>query len=139
MRQSSNDLFESLFNIYQDPTVKGIYRDLFVNPYSELRYDAYTTEDGAVILVDVPAGCQSPTVKVEKGVLSIELNRPHPEVEDSWKKISTERRFGTWKKTWDLADTYDPESVDAELKNGELKVTIKFAAKKASKVVEVRT
>lgn len=135
---STSDVFDALFNVYADPTTKSIINDLFRNPCSDLRCDAYTTEDGAVILVDVPAGSDTPVVKVEKGILTIEVKRPKPTVDSTWKAISTNRVFGTWKKSWDLADTYDQESVDAALKDGELRVTVKFAAKTQPKVVEVR-
>jgi len=90
--------------------------------------------DQVSIKADLPPGCDKPVVKVENGSMKIEVTRPIPkEVKGTF-----ERPYGKWTRTWELHDTHDPDSVEADIKDGVLTVTVKSLKSSKSRTVEIK-
>ena len=105
-------------------------------PDKALLCDIFEKDDSLYIVADIPAGSDKPEVKIEKGVLSITVNRPSVPTKGYSR---AERVFGKWTRQFDLdEDTVDADSVDAEVKDGVLTITFKKSSKSRTKVVEVR-
>ena len=74
---------------------------------------------------------------VENGQLSVTLERSAGD--EPPKYAYNERRFGKVTRTVDLPDTVDPDSVEAELRNGVLHVSIAKRPETQPRRVEIRT
>ncbi|MEO0531503.1 MAG: Hsp20/alpha crystallin family protein [Planctomycetota bacterium] len=87
--------------------------------------------------LDVP-GVKSDAVEVtvENGQLSITVERAPGE--DAPKPLYNERRFGKVTRSLDLPDTVDPDSVDAHLADGVLRVSIAKRPETQPRKIEVR-
>ncbi|MEM6798319.1 MAG: Hsp20/alpha crystallin family protein [Planctomycetota bacterium] len=74
-------------------------------------------------------------VTFDKGVLTVKLDRPAPE---DRKYHHNERGFGSLKRTVALPDTVDAETLEAELKDGVLHVSIEKRPEAQPKRVELK-
>lgn len=75
-------------------------------------------------------------VTVENGELSVQLERSAGEDPPTF--AYNERRFGKVTRTVDLPDTVDPESVEAQLRDGVLYVSIAKRPETKPRRIEVR-
>jgi len=76
------------------------------------------------------------TISVEAGVLSISGEKTREEVENS-KYRMYERSVGTFTRRFQLPEDADAEKVSAEMKNGELVITIPKAEKALPKKIAI--
>lgn len=94
-------------------------------------------DEGAYhIELDVP-GVQRENVDVtlDKGVLTISLERKHEESENTRKGWREERLYGKVTRAFTLPETIDSDNISAEMKDGVLHVTvIKLPAAQPRKV-----
>jgi len=79
-------------------------------------------------------------VKVDKGVLTISGERHHEsEEEDKKKKFHrVERSYGRYTRSFRLPEEVDADKVDAQFKNGVLKVHLPKGEEKVPQAVEVK-
>lgn len=89
------------------------------------------------VALDVPGvAADALEVTVENGQLSITVERTAGETEPTY--LYNERRFGKVTRSLDLPDSVDPDSVEAELKNGVLSVSVAKRPETQPKRIEVR-
>lgn len=89
------------------------------------------------IELDAPGvDAQDVDVTVENGQLAITVERSAGEALAEY--IYNERRFGKVTRSLDLPDTVDPGSVEAELKNGVLRVSIAKRPETQPRKIDVR-
>lgn len=87
--------------------------------------------------LDVPGvAAEAVEVTVENGQLAITVERSAGE--NPPKHVYNERRFGKLTRTLDLPDTVDPQTVDAQLRDGVLHVTVAKRPETQPRRVEVR-
>ncbi len=72
----------------------------------------------------------------EKGTLRITTERPAPE--DTRTGLVDERRYGKVTRTVTLPESIDPESINAELTNGVLHVTVQKKPEAQPKRIEIK-
>lgn len=87
--------------------------------------------------LDVPGvSADAVEVTVENDQLAITVERSRGESEPSY--LYNERRFGKVTRSLDLPDTVDPDSVEAELKDGVLRVSVAKRPETQPRKIEVR-
>ncbi|QDT67529.1 Spore protein SP21 [Planctomycetes bacterium MalM25] len=87
--------------------------------------------------LDVPGvSAEAVEVTVENGQLSITVERSAGENPPTY--AYNERRFGKVTRTLDLPDTVDPETVDAQLRDGVLRVSIAKRPETQPRRIDVR-
>lgn len=74
-------------------------------------------------------------VTFDKGVLSVTLDRPRHEDRQYW---HNERAFGAVTRSVTLPDTVDPESIEAELTDGVLSVSIAKVPEAQPRKIELK-
>ncbi len=96
----------------------------------------WEAEDRLHLEVDAP-GVKKEDVEVtfEKGVLSIVVERRREEDRQYW---HNERGFGKVTRTLALPDTVDPDSIEAELTDGVLQVSIAKLPEVQPRKIELR-
>lgn len=98
------------------------------------------TENEYEITVDLP-GMKTEDVNVEfrNGDLWItgERKQEHEEQRKNWHRV--ERRYGQFRRVLNLGQDVDPDKVNAEFKDGVLKVTVPKSEKSKPKRIEIKS
>lgn len=124
---------DSLINHFLgEPTRRGVTRTGWDAPAS-----LWEADEKLHVELDAPGvDAESVEVTVENGQLSITLERTNGETPPAY--AYNERRFGKVTRSLDLPETVDPESIDAELKNGVLHVSVNKRPETQPRKIEVR-
>lgn len=103
------------------------------------RVDVAETEREFTINAEIPDVKKADVkVTVDNGVLSIRGER-HQEKEEKDKKFHRiERAYGTFTRSFRLPDNVDETGIDAEFKNGMLKLSIPKLEEAKPKAIEVK-
>jgi HSP20 family protein len=97
----------------------------------------FEDDDRLYIKIDAPGvTAEKVDITVENNQLSVTLERTNGEKPPQY--VYNERRFGKVTRTLDLPDTVDPESIEAELTAGVLRVSIAKRPETLPRKVEVR-
>ena len=97
----------------------------------------WEAEDRLFVEVDAPGVLpEQVSVTFENGQLSISLERSAGEPVPTF--AYNERRFGKVTRTLSLPDTVDPESIDAKLNNGVLRVEVAKRPETQPRKIEVK-
>jgi HSP20 family protein len=90
-----------------------------------------------VVEIDLPGVIQSAIdVTVEKNTLRLTAERPSPEGERRY--VHQERSFGKVERTITLPETVDPEGIEAELRDGVLRLNMAKRPELQPKKVQVK-
>lgn len=124
---------DSLLNhFFTGPVSGGANRAAWAAPAS-----LWEADERLHVELDVPGVEQDKVeVTVENGQLSITVERTAGENPPNY--LYNERRYGRVTRSLDLPDTVDPESVEAELKNGVLHVSVAKRPETQPRKIEVR-
>jgi len=97
---------------------------LTVPEESNMKCDIYEKDGKYHIEMDIP-GFDKKDIKVEcnKGYLTITAEKENEEVDEQKKYIRRERAYGKYKREFYLGDV-QMENIDAEFKDGILKITV---------------
>jgi HSP20 family protein len=135
MNQNSelSDLFENLFGNKQREEMKQ--RKYQCAPSTNI----IENKDGFELQMAVP-GFQKKDVKIslEKNVLTITSEKEAEKQDEEVKFTRREFVYGTFSRSFTLPDTIDVENINADFKNGILKVTLpKMEEVKISKEIKI--
>ncbi|MDD2715095.1 MAG: Hsp20/alpha crystallin family protein [Candidatus Wallbacteria bacterium] len=115
--------------------------DLWETGYRYPAVDIYEKDKIVHIDAEVP-GLDKEDIKVEleEGILSISGETKAETEEKDKNYFRTERRYGTFKRTFTLGDGVDETGIQAKFDNGILKVLVplKEIPKKEAKLIEVK-
>jgi HSP20 family protein len=101
--------------------------------------DVSETEKEFVVKAELPGiDAKDINVSLTDGVLTIRGERKHENEEKKENYHLVERGFGSFSRAFQLPREVDPEKVDAEYKNGVLKVRIPKAECRAPNRIEVK-
>lgn len=104
----------------------------YVNP----PVDIYETQDGLTVLADLPGAAQdSIGISVEDGVLTIRGTVPEKESAGS---DYTEFELVSYFRQFKLGEKIDQEKIQAEYRNGVLKLLLPFAEKAKPRQIQVK-
>lgn len=96
----------------------------------------WEAEDHLHLEIDAPGVAKDAVdVTFDKGVLTVKLERPQPE---DRKYYHNERTFGSVSRSVTLPDTVDPESIEAQLNDGVLRVSIAKLPEAQPKKIELK-
>jgi HSP20 family protein len=124
---------DSLLNhLFTGPVTSAVTRAAWTAPAS-----LWEAGDRLHVELDVPGVApESVEVTVENGQLVLTVERSLGENPPAY--VYNERRFGKVTRSLALPDTVDPESVEAELKNGVLHVSVAKRPETQPRKVEIR-
>ncbi|TWT95251.1 Spore protein SP21 [Botrimarina colliarenosi] len=124
---------DSMLNhLFTGPVTSAVTRAAWTAPAS-----LWEADNRLHVELDVPGVAQDAVeVTVENGQLAIVVERTPSAEPPTY--LYNERRFGKVTRSLDLPDTVDPESVEAELKNGVLHVSIAKRPETQPRKIEVR-
>lgn len=124
---------DSLINQFLgDPARRDAFRNGWNAPAS-----LWEADEKLHVEIDAPGvNSESVEVTIENGQLSITLERSAGENPPTY--VYNERRFGKVTRSLDLPETVDPESIDAELKNGVLRISVTKRPETQPRKIEVR-
>ncbi len=131
MRYSNpvNTLFNDIFN--------GIYREQPTRKSFRPQIDIVESETDFKLFADLPGFSKKDvTLSVENDVLTISGEKKHQEAEDNYYRYY-ERRDGAFERKFNLPEEVDSDSVTAEMKNGELIVSIRKVVNVVPKKVNI--
>ncbi len=102
--------------------------------------DVIESPDRVVVLLDVPgARAESLDVRLAGTTLHVEGKRPWPTDEVAGEVRLQERRCGEFSRTIDLPAPVDPDSVEAALSDGVLRIVIRKTEQARARRVMVRS
>jgi HSP20 family protein len=101
--------------------------------------DIYETEKEYLIKLDLPELTKEEVkVFVEDGVLSIQGERKKEKEEKGKKFLRIERSYGTFLRTFTVPPDADETKIDAEFREGLLKVHLPKSEKAKPKTIDVK-
>lgn len=78
------------------------------------------------------------SVTVENGVLALNGEKKHEKKEEKKGTMYSERSYGRFERSFSLGESVSPESVEAEYRNGVLRVRLKKSPKAEPKQIQVK-
>ena len=131
---------EQMARLFGFPTVRpyAMEEALTVADFMPL-VDIYETEKEYLIKLDLPeVGKEEVKVFVEDGVLTIQGERKKEKEEKGKKFHRIERSFGTFLRTFTVPPDADDTKIDAEFKEGLLRVHLPKSEKAKPKTIDVK-
>lgn len=130
---------ENKMSVYNDEKEKALTREetRAQNNYLSPAVDIYETEDGLVVIADLPGVDKSGLeINVEQGVLTLEA---HASAEVAAEEISREFALRNFYRQFRLPDSIDASESSAVLRNGVLTLSLPRAAAAKPRRIEVTT
>jgi HSP20 family molecular chaperone IbpA len=130
---------ENRVSVYNDKEEKALTREetRAQNNYLSPAVDIYETEDGLVVMADLPGVDKSGLeINVEQGVLTLEA---HAGGEVAADEVSREFALRSFYRKFRLPDSIDASASNAVLKNGVLTLSLPRAAAAKPRRIEVTT
>jgi HSP20 family protein len=109
-------------------------------PVYPMPVDLYETEDGLVLLADLPGVARSDLqVHLEQGVLTLEgFARATPDG-TGHTPLAVEFRDAIYRRTFTVGSGIDPSRIDASLQHGVLTLRLPKAEAAKTRKIEIRT
>jgi HSP20 family molecular chaperone IbpA len=139
MNQRSNAMAQNRMSVYNDQKEKALTREetRAQNNYLSPAVDIYETEDGLVVMADLPGVDKDGLeISVEKGILTLEA---HVSAEVVGDEINREFALRNFYRQFRLPDSIDGSASNAVLKNGVLTLNLPRAAAAKPRRIEVTT
>ena len=104
------------------------------------RADVAEMDSGFEISVDLPGlNPEDVELEIESGVLNVSGSREKQTEEEGKTYRRVERRHGTFRRSFSLGEDIDTDKVEAEYKDGVLRITIPKAEKIRPKKIEIKS
>lgn len=119
-----------LDDIFDDfvPTIKD----------TNMRCDVYEKDGNYHIELDAPGFNKDDiAIEIKDGCLVITAEKKEETEDESKNYIRRERSYGKYQRTFNLGDL-DSENIEAEFRNGILKITVPKKAEAPKKVIEIK-
>jgi HSP20 family protein len=126
--------------LFQDSVNKLFSEEQAGRPWAPA-VDIFETENELVLKADVPdVRLEDIDVRVENGTLTLKGNREFANEQKGKGYHRIERGYGSFVRCFALPESFDPEQINADYKNGVLTVTVakKEVAKPRSVKVNVK-
>lgn len=101
--------------------------------------DIFETEHSLVVKADLPdIKPEELDIRVENNILAIRGERKFEKQVNKNNSLRVERAYGSFSRSFSLANTVNPEAIQAEYKNGVLTLTIPKREEAKPKQIKVR-
>lgn len=101
--------------------------------------DIFETEHSLVVKADLPdIKPEELDIRVENNILAIRGERKFEKQVNENNSLRVERAYGSFSRSFSLANTVNPEAIQAEYKNGVLTLTIPKREEAKPKQIKVR-
>ncbi len=122
----------------QLPEAEGIERTRKARRLIPLA-DIYETDDAIVVVADVPgANPESADITLENDVLKIEAS-VNPDPMDGYSLAWAEYVIGDYERSFALSDRIDRDGIEAELKDGVLRLVLPKAGPAKARKIQVKS
>lgn len=102
------------------------------------RADVFETDEAIVVLMDIPGAEQDQiNVSLEKNILTVSAYC-NPEGPEGYSLAFAEYEVGDYERSFRLSDHIDRDKIQAEYKNGVLRLTLPKAAEARKRKIEVK-
>ncbi len=100
--------------------------------------DITETKSHFIVNVDLPGVKKSDVnIEVNNGILTISGERRNELNQNDGAESYYERTYGTYKRSFNLPESVDPESIEANFENGVLSVALPKAKAKQARKIEI--
>jgi HSP20 family protein len=137
IRQAMERFFDEPF--FRDPFMASPFR--FISDEGSLPLDVYERDNQIVVEASLPGFKKDEIdVQVQQGVLTIKAqrNQEHEETSNGGRYYRRERSWGAVSRRVALPGTVDETKVNAELKNGVLRLTVPIAEQARPKQIAIQ-
>jgi HSP20 family protein len=119
-------------------TTEGIERTRAMRVYVP-KVDIYSTEDGVVILVEMPGVDENAIdINLEKKVLTIS-GYVSPDEPEDYELTYSEYNVGDYQRSFTLPDEIDTNNIDASISNGVLRMVLHKAPEAQARKITVKS
>jgi HSP20 family protein len=102
--------------------------------------DVYEDEKALHLVTELPGfTSEEVEVLVEDGTLRIKAERTPPNDAETERYTMMERRYGTFARSFVLPDTVDPEAIEAEMKDGLLRLALPKREKPGARKIAIQS
>jgi HSP20 family protein len=132
--------FESAVNrMFSDNFDAPAWEIAAAQPSFNPRVDVRDEREAVVLSAEIPGvEKENVTVEVHDGVITLSGTKERKEVSEEEGVYRAERVYGEFKRSFGLPDTVDASRIDAEFRNGVLKVTLPKKPEAAPKQIAIR-
>ena len=128
--------FDRFFSDFSPATTWNAPSVATFNPRVEIRDE----KDAVIVTAEIPGVEKSDlNVEVAHGVLTLSGSKKQEAASDEEGVYRAERVYGEFKRAFSLPDTLDAAKIDAQYRNGVLKVTLPKRPEAAPKQIEIRS
>ena len=139
VQYNPNRWFESAFNRFFSDFSPSPALDVAVGSSFTPRVEIRDEKDAVIVSAEIPGVEKSDlTVEVADGILTLSGTKKQEEVSNEEGVYRAERVYGEFKRAFSLPDTLDASKIDAQYRNGVLKVTLPKKPEAAPKQIEIR-
>lgn len=135
-----NRWFESAFNrMFSDVLDAPAWEISDAQPAFNPRVDVRDEREAVVLSAELPGvDKEDVNVEVHDGVITLSGKKERKEVSEQEGVYRAERVYGEFKRAFSLPDTVDASRIDAEFRNGVLKITLPKKPEAAPKQIAIR-
>lgn len=140
IQYSPNRWFESAVNrMFSDVLGSAESEPVAPQPLFNPRVDVRDEKDAVVLSAEIPGvEKENLNVEVNDGVITLSGTKKVDSESSDQGAYRAERSFGEFRRSFVLPDTIDAERIDAQYRNGVLKVTLPKKPEAAPKQIAIR-
>lgn len=137
LRKNMEQIFEDFF---QNTQSMGLFPSPLMKSEFIPQIDVVESEKEIQVNVELPGMTEKDIeVNLEKNALSIKGQKKQEEEQKGNNYHYVERRYGSFYRSIPLPVDVDPEKIEANFKNGILKITLPKAKKEEAKKISIKT
>lgn len=119
-----NTLQEQMNRLFEGTVFRGRDNDSALTTWAP-PVDIYETENELVIKADLPEVSEKDLdIRVENNILTIRGERKFEQTVSEDNYLRVERAYGSFSRSFSLANSVDPDAIQAEYRNGVLTVRV---------------
>lgn len=132
-----NTLQEQMNRLFEGTVFRGRGNDSALTTWAPA-VDIYETENELVVKADLPEVSEKDLdIRVENNILTIRGERKFEQTVSEDNYLRVERAYGSFSRSFSLANSVDTEAIQAEYRNGVLTVRVPKRAEAKPKQIKV--
>jgi len=132
-----NTLYEQMNRLFEDSLFRARTHDTALTTWAP-PVDIYETENELVVKVELPdVNEKDLDIRVENNILTIRGERKFEQTVSEDNYLRVERAYGSFSRSFSLANSVDTDAIQAEYRNGVLTVRVPKRAEAKPKQIKV--